>query len=113
MQIVGCKLQLKANGLMSESSSLACDQITKRLLEFIVATDVFRILFSVREKYAESERCNRDCFDLGGWHVYRMNGQLFKGSCFGNFLSHTNNVIPNCFDAFMKIMYKISIYYEN
>ncbi|KXJ71576.1 hypothetical protein RP20_CCG020221 [Aedes albopictus] len=68
VQIVGCKLQLNANVLMSESSSLSV-RSDHQVLELILATDVFRVLFSVREQHAESERCNRYCFELGGWHV--------------------------------------------
>lgn len=44
------KLQPKANVLVAASSNFACDEFTKRLLEFIPATDVFRFLSKACEK---------------------------------------------------------------
>lgn len=44
------KLQPKANVLVSASSNFACDEFTRRLLEFIPASDVFRFLSKACEK---------------------------------------------------------------
>ncbi|XP_055615807.1 putative helicase MOV-10 isoform X2 [Toxorhynchites rutilus septentrionalis] len=44
------KLQPKANVLVSASSNFACDEFTKRLLEFVPASDVFRFLSKACEK---------------------------------------------------------------
>ncbi|XP_055547329.1 putative helicase MOV-10 isoform X2 [Wyeomyia smithii] len=45
-----CKLQPKSHILVAASSNFSCDEFTKRLLEFIPASDVFRYLSKTSEK---------------------------------------------------------------